>query len=165
MKMTEEELYIKNDRLMYTKNKASSNLAILAILFDVFYFVSIYKSDVGNYYYNILIGASIVYNLLFMLAAFLSSEGAKNYKIVYSWVLIVIGVLQIVRIFILPMRAHSALVSIAGVETIAMGNAQFTRIVIYLVVSAVCLVAAGIINFRKCTAIQAHQQKLEAAKA
>ena len=165
MKMTEEEQYIKDDRLMYTKNKASSNLAILAILFDVFYFVSLYKSDVGSYYYNILIGASIVYNLLFMLAAFLSSEGAKNYKPEYSGVMVLIGVLQLVRIFILPMRAHKAVVSIAGVERIAMGNAQFTRIVIYLVLSAVCLIAAGVVNYRKCSAIKAHMKLVEEAKA
>ena len=38
----------------------------------------------GNYYYTILVGASILYNLVFMLAAFLSSEGVKNYKIGYD---------------------------------------------------------------------------------
>ena len=69
--MTEERT-IKLDRLRYTKNTASSRLVYLAILLDVFFFVSIYKSDVGSYYYNILIGASILYNLIFMLAAFLA---------------------------------------------------------------------------------------------
>ena len=79
---------IATDRMRYTKNTASSRLALLAIVFNVFFFVSIYKSDVGTYYYTILIGASIIYNLVFMLAAFLASEGVKNYKRGYSWLLI-----------------------------------------------------------------------------
>ena len=50
------------DRMRYTKNTTSSRLAILAIIFDVLFFISLYKSDVGSYYYTILIGASIIYN-------------------------------------------------------------------------------------------------------
>lgn len=53
--MTAEERTIQRDRMRFIKNSLSSNLAILGILFDVFYFVSIYKSDVNTYYYNILI--------------------------------------------------------------------------------------------------------------
>ena len=72
--MITEENRIRRDRMRFIKNSLSSNLALLGILFDVFYFVNIYQSDVDVYYYNILIGASIVYNLIFMLAVFLSSE-------------------------------------------------------------------------------------------
>lgn len=143
------------------KNTASSNLAILAILFDVFYFVSIYKSDVGSYYYNILIGSSIVYNLLFMLAVFLSSEGVKNYKIGYSYLLTAIGVMQLVRIFVIPMKAHGAVVAIGGVETGVMGDGQFVRLVAYLVISAACLLASAAVNFKKCRALEAHLKTLD----
>ena len=51
---------IKQDRLRFTKNTASANLAYLAILFNVLYFVSIYSTDPGNYYYSIDIGVSVV---------------------------------------------------------------------------------------------------------
>lgn len=61
---------IQMDRMRYTKNTLSANLVLLAIVADALYFVSLYQSDVGTYYYNILIGASVVYNLVFMLAAF-----------------------------------------------------------------------------------------------
>ena len=91
--MTNEDRMIQRDRMRFVKNKLSANLAILAIVFNVFYFDNIYRSDVGSYYYTIIIGADIVYNLLFMLAAFLASEGVKNNKINYSWLLIVIGIL------------------------------------------------------------------------
>lgn len=159
--MTNEERQIQVDRMRFTKNTVSSNLAILAILFDVFYFVSIYKSDVGSYYYNILTGASIVYNLLFMLAVFLSSEGVKNYKIGYSWLLAAVGILQIVRIFIIPTRAHGAVAVIGGVETVVMGDGQFFRLVVYLVVSAACLLASAAVNYNKCRALKAHMNTLD----
>ena len=107
MIMTKEERMIQKDRMRFIKNKLSANLAILAILFDVFYFVSIYQSDVGDYYYSILIGGSILYNLVFMLACFLSSEGLKNYKMGYAWLIGVLGIGQIVRIFVIPAQAHA----------------------------------------------------------
>ena len=90
--MTNEDKIIRKDRLRFEKNKLSSGLTYLAILFNVFYFVNLYAFYNNNYYYNIKIGASIVYNLLFLLFAFLSSEGVKNYKINMSIILIVIGV-------------------------------------------------------------------------
>ena len=61
------EAMIKRDRLRYTKNKLSANLTLLAIILNALYFVSIYKSDVGSFYYNYLIGISVVYKLLFLL--------------------------------------------------------------------------------------------------
>ena len=72
------------DRMRYTKNKLSGNLALLAIVCNVLYFVAVYKTDVGNYFYEFFIGASVLYNLVFMLTAFLSSESVKNYKISYN---------------------------------------------------------------------------------
>jgi len=158
--MTNEDRQIQADRMRFTKNTFSSNLAILAILFNVFYFVSIYKSDVGSYYYNILIGASIVYNLLFMLAVFLSSEGVKTYKAGYSYLLAVVGVLQIARIFILPMRAHGASAVIGGTEVAVMGDGQFIRLVVYLVVSAACLLLSAAVNYNKCRTLEAHMKSL-----
>ena len=95
-----DERTTRLDRMRFTKNTTSANLALLAIIFNVCFFISIYESDVGSWYYTILVGGSILYNLIFMLAAFLSSEGIKNYKIGYSYLMIVLGIIQIVRIFI-----------------------------------------------------------------
>ena len=156
-----EELMIQRDRMRFTKNTFSSNFAILAILFDVFFFVSIYKSDVGTYYYNILIGASIVYNLCFMLAGFLASEGVKNYKIGYCYLLIVLGIIQIARIFIIPVPAHSAVVTINNVSTAVMGNGQFFRVVLYLCLSAACCFAAAFVGIQRSRTLSAHLASLE----
>lgn len=157
----ENDTVVKKDRLRFTKNKLSANLTLLAIVFNAFYFVSIYKSDVGTYYYKLIIGISVVYNLLFMLAAFLSSEGVKNYKMSFSYVLLCLGAAQIVRIFILPGAAKGATVSLSGVEEAVMGNAQFTRVCIYLIVSAVLCVAAAVINIYKSITLTRYQAELE----
>jgi hypothetical protein len=160
-----EEKTIRLDRMRYTKNSAASGLALLAILFDVFYFISIYESNVGSWYYNILIGASILYNLVFMLAAFLSSEGIKNYKIGYSYAMIVLGILQIVRIFIYPVRAHAATVTIQEQAVTVMESRQFTFCVIWLTASAACLIAGAVIGMIRSRALQAHIATLNAGAA
>ncbi len=152
-----EDRYTELDRMRYTKNTTSSRLALLAIVFDVLFFISLYKSDVGTYYYTIMIGASIIYNLVFLLATFLCSEGVKSYQVSYSWAMMVLGALQIARIFIIPMDAHRTMVSNAP----AMGDGQFIRIVIYLSLSAVCLFAGAIINLNKSRALSAHLASLQ----
>ena len=160
-----EEKSIRLDRMRYTKNTLASTLAILAILFDVFYFISIYESNVGSWYYNILIGASILYNLVFMLAAFLSSEGIKNYKIGYSYAMIVLGILQIVRIFISPMKAHAATVMIQEQAVIVMETRQFVFCVIWLLASAACLLAGAVVGMIRSRQLQRYQATLDAQAA
>lgn len=142
--MTQEDLTIKRDIMRFTKDKASANLVILAIVFDCLYFVSLYSSDVGSYYYTWKIGASIVYNLLFLLMAFLASEGIKNRKTGYTAMLIGIGVMQIVRIFYLPAQAHGAVVPVSGQELPAMGDGQYYFVIACLAISGVCCVIAAV---------------------
>ena len=160
MSMNEDKL-IQRDRMRFTKNTLSSSLALLAILFNVLYFVSIYRSDVGSYYYNILIGASVLCNLLFMLTVFLCSEGVKGYKAAYAYVLLAMGALQILRIFILPMRAHGATVTLNQQEVVVMQGTQFVRVIVYLTASAVCCFVAGIVGIHKSRVLAAHMATLE----
>jgi len=158
--MTTEERTIQRDRMRFIKNSMSANLAYLGILFNVFYFVSIYKSDVDTYYYNYIIGISIVYNLVFMLAVFLSSEGVKSYQKNYSYLLAAIGVGQIVRIFIIPMQAHAATVEVNGATLAVMEDGQFFRVVAYLVLSAACLIVSAVVNLIRCGELEAHLKTL-----
>lgn len=152
---------IKKDRLRFTKNKLSSSLTLLAIVFNALYFVCIYKSDVGSYYYQYMMGISVVYNLLFMLIAFLASEGVKSYKLNYSYVLVLLGLGQIIRIFILPMDATRAIVTLSGEEEVVMGSGQFTRICVYLIGSAALCIIAGVIAFYKTRTLSAYQAELD----
>ncbi|MBQ7636698.1 MAG: hypothetical protein IJS80_05260 [Lachnospiraceae bacterium] len=147
---------IRKDRMKYSKNKLSSGFALLSILFNVFYFVSIYKSDVGNFYYSILIGASVIYNLLFMLFTFLCSEGVKKYSLGYSIILVVIGVLQIGRIFYLPAKAHSTVITVGGVDKVIMEDGQYARVIFFLLVSAAFALMGGVIGIIKNRTLTAY---------
>ena len=160
--MTQEELLIKKDQMRFVKNKLPANLALLAIVFDVFYFVSIYQSDVRDYYYTILTGASILYNLVFMLACFLSSEGIKNYKGGYAWLMAGLGIGQIVRIFVIPAQAHATELKKVGQ---VMGNSQYTFVVGCLILSAVCCLAAAVIGGIRSRTLKQYLAELETKSA
>ena len=153
------------DRLRFIKNSFSSNMVLLSIVFDVLYFISIYKSDVGSWYYSIPIGASIVYNLVFMLIAFLCSEGIKNYKLGYCFVMIALAAGQIIRIFILPLSAYTSTVTISKVVTQVMQTPQFIRVIVYLSLSSLCLIIGSIVGIRKCRALKAHTASLKQISA
>ena len=157
--MTRDVNLIKKDRMRFTKNTISSTLCYIAILFNVLYFANIYSSDVGNYYYNINIGVSVVYNLLFLLFTFLCSEGVKNYSKGYSIFLLAIGAMQIVRIFEIPMKAHSAIISINKVDTLVMDDKQFITVVVFLLISAVCCITAGIIGLTKTITLENYKKE------
>lgn len=149
---------LKKDRMRFVKNKASSNLAYLAIIFNVLYFISIYSSDVGNYYYTILIGVSVVYNLLFLLTAFLSSEGLKNYKLSYAIVIAVVGAMQIVRIFGFPLDGSKAILDDG---TVVMQTKQLIYTVCMLSLSAASAIASGVIGFIRTKQLEAYKKTLQ----
>ena len=163
--MTQEEITISRDRMRFTKDKVSANAIIAAIVLDCLYFVSIYQSDVSTWYYNWVIGASIIFNLLFLLTAFLASEGVKNRKTGFTIPLIVLGALQVVRIFYLPAKAHAAAVVIAGVETLVMGNGQYLYTVVCLAISAVCCIFAAVNSHINNKKLAAHMQTIETKTA
>ena len=156
----DEQKRISLDRMRYTKNTLSSSLALCAIAFNVLYFVSIYESDVGSWYYTMLTGASIVYNLLFMLMAFLASEGVKSYRIGYAYLLLAIGAGQIARIFILPMMAYRATIAIKKVSYPVMETPQFAWVVLCLILSAVCCLAGGVIGVSRSRKLAAYNATL-----
>ena len=156
---------IKKDRLRFTKDSFPATLVLLAIVFDCLYFVSIYQSDVGTYYYNWMIGVSIIYNLVFLLAAFLASESVKNRRTGYSGILIVLGIVQILRIFILPAKAHAATVLVNGVETAVMGHGQYLYCVACLVISAVCCIIAAVISAKNNKILADYMKTIETKAA
>jgi hypothetical protein len=159
--MTQSDLYIKRDRMRYTKDGFSSGLVLLAIVFNVLYFVSIYQSDVGRFFYTWMIGASVVYNLLFLLTAFLCSQGVKARKDGYSLTLVIIGLLQIVRIFYLPAKAHTATVAIGKENLAVMGDGQHLYVVVCLVVSAICCVVAAVSSYISNKQLAQHMSQLK----
>ncbi len=159
--MTPEERTIATDRMRFTKDTLSANAIIVAIVLDCLYFVSIYQSDVSTWYYNWVIGASIICNLLFLLLAFLASEGVKSRKTGFTLPLIALGIFQVIRIFYLPAKAHAATVNIAGAEVQVMGDGQYWYTIICLAVSAVCCVFAAVNSHINNKKLAAHMQTIQ----
>lgn len=159
-----DDKQIRLDRMRYTKNTTSSTLALLAILLNAVYFISIYRLDVGEYYYTWIFGVSIIYNLIFMLTVFLCSEGVKNYKINFSLTMIVVGALQGVRILIIPKKAHSTMLEVGKTERLAMTDGQYRLAVICLVVSELFLVFGGLIGIIKTKRLNAYEKSLQKAE-
>ena len=153
--------HIKKDRLRYTKNSLSSTLAIIAIVFNVLYFVSIYgklESDVGSYYYTYTMGFSVVCNLLFLLFTFLCSEGIKNYKYSYSVGLIFLGSFQLFRIFGYPMDATKA--TIGNTAQPVMTQEEFLWACVFLALSALFCFASSIVGFIKTKTLKTYLKQI-----
>lgn len=151
---------VKTDRMRFTKNKLSANLSYLAIVFNAIYFISIYSTDVGSYFYNIKIGFSVVYNLLFMLFVFLASEGVKSYDLKYSIVLTVLGAMQIVRIFDIPLNAYYTFIKIGTKQVQVMNQGQFLLCVSCLILSAAAAIVGGVIAFIKTKKLRDYEKTL-----
>lgn len=158
--MSKDESMIKKDRLRFTKNKQSALLAYLGIVFNVLYFISIFSSDVGDYFYTLTIGASVVYNLLFLLVAFLSSEGVKGYKMGYAVTLIIVGAMQVVRIFGIPMDARKTELLVGTEMLPAMGSGQFVWVVVCLLASAAACITAGVLGILKTSTLKKYTSQL-----
>jgi hypothetical protein len=158
--MERNDRFLTRDRMRFTRNSTSAILAYVSILFNVFYYVYLYNFDVGNYYYNAITGASIVYNLLFLLFAFLSSEGIKNYNNKFAVVLILLGALQIVRIFYIPLNAFRATITITGETIRVMTEKEFATIVVFLSISAVAAIVSGIVGIFKTSMLRSHERRL-----
>ncbi len=159
--MNQEDKLIRVDRMRYTKDKLSSTLVLLSIVLDALYFISIYETDIGTYYYTWVIGASVVYNLLFLLIAFLCSEGVKNRQNGFMIPLLVLGALQIGRVFYLPAKAFRATVELAGQMQFVMETSQHVYTVACLAASGACCIAAAVFSTVDNKDLERYMRSLE----
>ena len=75
------------------------------------------------------------------------------------------GIIQIVRIFILPMQAHATDITVGGVTSKVMENGQFITVIIYLILSAAACFAAAYVGIKKSNELEAHMASLKKAAA
>ena len=153
--MTEKDFIIR-DRMRFKNNKLSARLAYLAIATNVLYFILVFRLNDESLYKTIT-GVSVLYNLVFLLAAFLCSEGAKNYKLGYSIALFVLAVGQIARIFILPPEIYSVeYAGASGEVEYLITEGQHIRMIAYLALSAAFALAAGVIGVIRTVKLKNH---------
>ncbi|HHX80321.1 MAG TPA: hypothetical protein GX692_04565 [Acholeplasmataceae bacterium] len=132
------------DKMKYKKDSLAFALCIFGLLANVLYFFTLYRNN-DNHYYTYQMGISVIYNLLFMLIVFLSAEEVKAYQRRYSYVLFVLGVIQIFRIFYIPKQAYDAEIMTAQ---------NYRTLSIYLIISSVFLILAAVRSFWNSTLLK-----------
>ena len=66
----------KIEIMKYKRNSLSYSLILIGLIFNIIYFIKLYQEN-DLYFYNISMGISVIYNLMFMLFVFLSAEKLK----------------------------------------------------------------------------------------
>lgn len=177
---TPNQKVIESDILKYKLNKGASSLALLSIVFNALYFCMLYSFKT-DFFKTWEIGISVIITLFSLLITFLSSEGIKNYNKKYSIILLVLAVVQIIRMFGLPLAAYKAdLAEMAAVAesgavpsyaltggyffTTIEPKAAYPLLVIWLALSAACLVGSAVIGYINCTRLEAHNKKVESGE-
>lgn len=144
---------LQKDVMRYKKNKFGANLALIGLALGCIYFLSLYsqvKND--NFYYTWAIAFDVIYNLFFLLFVFLFSEQIKNYDDKLFVFQIIVGALQIARIFWLPLT---------GIINQAISMGAFLTMAISLGASGACIVAASIIGRIRAREVAEFTKKLE----
>ena len=162
---------IKNDIQRYKKNKLAANLALLGIVFCCVYFIVMYAQiKNNNYYYKWAIAVDVIYNLLFLLLTFLCSEQVKNYNRSMFAVQLVLGFMQIVRIFWLPLAGITQTLypSLTGATFPAEGTvityATFIVLTVALALSAACVLSSAIIGLVRSKAVENFRNSIESGE-
>lgn len=161
---------IKDDILRYTNNKLSYWLCLLAIVFNVANFLICYKvnstasssSSITNY----KLGFDLLINVILIIAFFLLAEKTKAYNKKSSYYCIGFGAFQIVRIFFIPLSYYLTNVNFNNpdVSETAYGLdvGSFIWCIVLLVCSSASLIAAALINLKKCDTLNKHLKKIGA---
>lgn len=134
--------------MRYQTDKRSSGLCVLAIVFNVIYFLSLYSNNSLNPDFSM--GLDVLYNILFMLFAFLASEKVKTYAKNWSYSTVVGGILQFARIMWMP--AHYLK---AGTLT----QNKWMILAGALALSGACLILAGISCYMNSTLLEKYLEK------
>lgn len=148
---------VSYDTMRYKKNSLASNLAILSLLFEFLFFLTVYgqkSSGIevkfsesvlgGEYVYTYMMGLSVLLNLVILLGVFLASQEIKNYNKRYCYFVWAVAIVQIVRIFLYPMQVYNATLA-SGSPLIA--KYSYIFMIVWLVLSALCLAASGAIGY------------------
>lgn len=161
----EKNVVLQDDILRYKKNKFAANFTLLALVFNILYFTLLYTIHQPEAY-TLLIGVSVIVNLLVLLSGFYASEGIKSYNKKFSILLIVLAVVQIVRIFIYPLDGmkNGWMHSNAYFGAIMTPASNGTLMIIYLAASAACFIVAAVFGYIGANRREIHVKKVESGE-
>lgn len=162
-KKTVNQQIVADDILRYKRNKLAQMLAIFGLVFNCLYFCILYAIP-DQTMWKMSLGFSVVLTLIVLLVIFLSSEGVKGYNKKFSIVLLVVAAFQILKIFYYPLKGlkDNTLIGIGyfGYYPTSSGF-YFAMMLIWLVASAACLIAAAVIGWIYAARLEKFQKKLD----
>lgn len=153
---------LQDDILRYKKNKLAANLALLALVFNCLYFMLFYSVH-RTEFYKLLLGVSVITNLVVLLFGFFCSEGIKGYNYKFSFALFALAAIQIIRIFIYPLQGmrDKTLVGNYYFGVKMTPPVQGTILIVFLVASAACFIASGVYGLIMGLRLKKFQKKLD----
>ncbi len=130
---------MKAELMRYRNEKLAYYLCLFGLVFDVCYLIGLYSASgvTAKDSFGKVIGIDILFNIMFMLIAFLTAEKIKTYTLNWCFVALGLGVLQLPRI-LLPIKLFQAA---------QLGTASFVLLVIFLLLSAASLIASCVLSF------------------
>lgn len=134
---------IKIDKMQYQPNGISYTLAFLSIAFNSYYLLTVINNR--SIVPTVGIALKILFNIAFILIVFLGMVKVKAYEKKWSYVLFGFGVITLLRIFYIPLRAF-AIPSISTLYTI--------HLIIILLIIAALLISSAVIAYIKCVALE-----------
>lgn len=159
---TEVNPVLQDDILRYKKNKFAANFALLALVFNCLYFMLFYSVN-NSGFYTILLGLSVILNLLVLLLGFFCSEGIKGYNGKFAYVLFGLAATQIVRIFIFPLKGmqNDWLKGNFYFGAEMKSPVQGAILIVFLVISASCFIVSGVQGLITAKRLKNFQKKLD----
>ncbi len=140
------------DILRYKTNKVSFNLIMIALVVNCLAFLDYYGRK--NVKPDIWLGLDVIINILMLLAFFVTAEETKAYRKLFGGVSIGLAVIQIARIFFIPLKYSNALIEYGS----------FIYIVILYVLSALLLVGAGLVCLFRSNVLYSYLDSLKQAE-
>lgn len=142
------------ERMRYQTESVSYALCLLGLVANVCYFLHMFRNNSLSQTW--VIGVDVIYNIVFMLITFLAAENAKRYRLKWSYGIAAIGLLQIVRIFILPLNYYNS-----GQLT----QEKFIYAIVYLSASALLLIAGAVVCYIKSDILLKYLKEIEQNQA
>ncbi len=158
-----------SDIMRYKNNTASFWLCILAICFNVAMFLIIFKET--NCTPDYQLGIDLLVNICVLLGAFLLAEKTKTYDEKGGYFAIGLGLIEVLRIFWIPLKYYINYLSYLNFEdkasytgVIGLSTTEFIWCVALLICAALSLIGAGIICLTKGNRLEKHLESLKGGK-
>lgn len=133
--------------LRYKNNSLSFWMSMLAIIFQCIAFVFTYKCLGWTPEFST--GLDIIINIIFLLFVFLASEKLKTYNVRWGYIIIGIGLVNLIRIFTYLIPTHYVLDSATNNMILNIDNFSFILSIVSYVLVAVFCTIGGIVTIKR----------------